>query len=283
MLKDAIHDLRFRLRQIDAKMTRLPLDSTGPPGASVDLTDERDVTEQCLRVCEEALPLAQSRSSNVKLLSLLLKTQPVLKDILQIGTFVGESNNLARSSNISDLMDIREQKDTLDDLRRGKKNLIIATSVCEEGIDIAVCNLVICFEPPPNLKSFIQRRGRARSAKSRFVIMFPQGEEKLLLEWQRLEAAMKEKYMDDMRHVGNLKKAEAQEEGHRELAVNSTGSDSPNHDIEPLLTSCVKCKDHSSRCVTTPLPLLQYSASDTLYGLCSDLYLRSQGKRNNLV
>ena len=159
----------------------------------------------------------------VKLLSVLLTTDPVLKDILRIGTFVGTSNNLARASNLSDLINISDQKETLNDLRNGKKNLIIATSVCEEGIDITACNIVICFEPPPNLKSFIQRRGRARSKKSKFVVMFPQGQEKALLEWQNLEAEMKEKYMDDMRHLEEIEKLEAAEDGHREFSVESTG------------------------------------------------------------
>lgn len=91
----------------------------------------------------------------VKLLSVLLTTHPVLKDILRIGTFVSTSNNQARASNLSDLINISDQKETLNDLRNGTKNLIIATSVCEEGIDITACNIVIYFEQPPNLKSFI--------------------------------------------------------------------------------------------------------------------------------
>ena len=161
--------------------------------------------------------------ATVKLLSVLLTTHPMFKDVLQIGTFVGASNNQARSSNISDLINISDQIHTLDDLRKGTKNLIIATSVCEEGIDIAACNLVICFEPPPNLKSFVQRRGRARSVKSKFVVMFPEGQEKALQEWQELEAEMKEKYMDDMRHLEIIEEAEAQEEGYREFLVESTG------------------------------------------------------------
>ena len=159
----------------------------------------------------------------VKLLSVLLMTHSVLKDILRIGTFVGTSNNQARASNLSDLMNISDQKETLNDLRNGTKNLIIATSVCEEGIDITACNIVICFDQPPNLKSFIQRRGRARSKMSKFVVMFPPGQEKALLEWQSLEAEMKEKYMDDMRRLEGIERLEAAEDGYREFLVESTG------------------------------------------------------------
>lgn len=139
----------------------------------------------------------------VKLLSVLLATHPVTKDILRIGTFVGTSNHHARASNVGDLINASDQKDTLNDLRNGAKNLIIATSVCEEGIDIAACNVVICFEPPPNLKSFIQRRGRARSTKSKYVIMFLKGQEKTLLEWYKLEADGREIHRRHEAHRGN--------------------------------------------------------------------------------
>ena len=169
-----------------------------------------------------AIVFVKTRAA-VKLLSVLLTTHPVTKDILRIGTFVGTSNHHARTSNISDLINVSEQKETLNDLRTGTKNLIIVTSVCEEGIDITACNVVICFEPPPNLKSFIQRRGRARSMTSKYIIMFPKGQENTLLEWYKLEAEMKEKYMDDIRYIEGIERLEAQEDGHRELIIESTG------------------------------------------------------------
>ena len=90
-------------------------------------------------------------------------------------------------------------------------------------MDIAVCNVVICFEPRPNLKSFIQRRGRARSTKSKYVIMCPKGQEKTLLEWYKIEVEMKEKYVDDMRHAEEIERLEAREDGHREFIIESTG------------------------------------------------------------
>ena len=213
---------------LDNLFTSLPV-----PAVDVHLNSRDYVLS--LKVCQLVGLLAHEMSpgsagivfvktrATVKLLSMLLTRHPMLKDVLRVGTFVGASNNQARTSNISDLINISDQKHTLDDLRKGTKNLIIATSVCEEGIDIAACNFVICFEPPPNLKSFVQRRGRARSVKSRFVVMFPEGQEKALQEWQDLEAEMKEKYMDDMRQLELVEKSETQEEGYREFLVESTG------------------------------------------------------------
>lgn len=55
--------------------------------------------------------------------------------------------------------------------RSGLKNLIIATSVLEEGIDLLAYHLVISFDSPDNITSFIQRRGRARQGVSEFVVM----------------------------------------------------------------------------------------------------------------
>lgn len=46
--------------------------------------------------------------------------------------------------------------------QRGRRNLIFATEVLEEGIDVPQCSLAVIFNLKSNLKSFIQSRGRAR-------------------------------------------------------------------------------------------------------------------------
>lgn len=50
-------------------------------------------------------------------------------------------------------------------------NIIVATPILEEGLDVQSCNLVICFDPPKTFCSFIQCRGRARTHNSDFIIM----------------------------------------------------------------------------------------------------------------
>ena len=128
-----------------------------------------------------AIVFVKTRVS-VKLLSVLLTTHSVTKNILRIETFVDTSNHHVRVSNISDLINISEQKKTLNDLRNRIKSLIIATSVCKKDIDIISRNVVICFESSSNLKSFVQRRERARSTKFKYVIMFSKKQEKTFLE-----------------------------------------------------------------------------------------------------
>ena len=48
--------------------------------------------------------------------------------------------------------------------------MLITTSVTEEGFDIPGCNLVISFDTPFSMKSYIQIKGRARKRNSKYII-----------------------------------------------------------------------------------------------------------------
>ncbi|KAJ1940320.1 Dicer-like protein 1, partial [Linderina macrospora] len=62
---------------------------------------------------------------------------------------------------------------TLEDFAKGRLNIIFATQVAEEGVDVQPCNLVVRFEIPKTVISLIQSRGRARKAGSQFYVMVP--------------------------------------------------------------------------------------------------------------
>jgi Fanconi anemia group M protein len=59
-----------------------------------------------------------------------------------------------------DGMKQKDQVELLDRLRSGDVNVIVATSVGEEGLDISSTNAVIFYEPVPSEIRTIQRRGR---------------------------------------------------------------------------------------------------------------------------
>lgn len=57
-------------------------------------------------------------------------------------------------------------------------NVLIASNVVEEGIDVPTCSLVVKFDNPLEYRSYIQSKGRARHKTSKYIIMVPR-EEKL--------------------------------------------------------------------------------------------------------
>ncbi|KAI9675092.1 MAG: Dicer-like protein 2 [Caeruleum heppii] len=150
----------------------------------------------------------------VAVLSALLREHPRTKDLFACGSFVGTSNNPNRKAkSLGELLDPRTQTTTLDELRSGEKNIIVATAVLEEGIDVSACHIVICFDPPKNLISFVQRRGRARKMQSEYVIMMEQNDAaSKQKDWAAMEEDMRRAYMDDMREVIAIQEKEDIEE-----------------------------------------------------------------------
>lgn len=161
--------------------------------------------------------------ATVAALAELLSCTPAIQARFRVGSFVGSSLNLFRKANISDLADNKAQQSILDAFRSGNINLIIATEVLGEGIDIPACNLVVCFDYPDHLISFVQRRGRARQQKSKFVIFFPNGSSEVQ-KWQSEERMLAQIYADEEReHEEEVRAEEIDEAADRQLFVESTG------------------------------------------------------------
>ncbi len=81
--------------------------------------------------------------------------------------FVGQSD-----TDGSEGMTQTEQQETLERFRGGEFEVLVSTSVAEEGLDVPEVDLVLFYEPVPTAIRAIQRKGRTgRQAEGRVVVL----------------------------------------------------------------------------------------------------------------
>lgn len=65
----------------------------------------------------------------------------------------------------------RKQEEVLKKFRMHECNLLITTAILEEGFDLPKCNLVLRWNTPRTYRSYVQCKGRAKTANALHVIM----------------------------------------------------------------------------------------------------------------
>jgi endoribonuclease Dicer len=170
------------------------------------------------------------RRDTVLALTEVLSHHPGTTDYFKVGCLLGASDNPRRQSflDITRQLLRQSQSDTLMKFRIGEKSLLVATAVAEEGLDVSVCGNVIRWDPPANMVSWAQSRGRARRQRSTFVVLFDDqsAHQKSVADWERLENEMIRQY-NDMRRVQRRVVEEMEisdnEDDYREFLVAETG------------------------------------------------------------
>ncbi|MFA5357711.1 MAG: DEAD/DEAH box helicase [archaeon] len=95
-------------------------------------------------------------------------------------------------------MNQKEQQEILEQLRGGDFNVLVASSVAEEGLDIPDVEMVVFFEPVPSEIRTIQRRGRTgRVGKGKMTILMAKGTRDEAFYWA---ARGKERKMKETLH-----------------------------------------------------------------------------------
>ncbi|KAL2856078.1 hypothetical protein BJX68DRAFT_229990 [Aspergillus pseudodeflectus] len=95
MIKDTSYGLKEHLMRIDEKLAQLTIENTEYSDGSTDLEDERTVTEQCLRICEDARSYIESLT---KRQTILHQDSPKNLPEEEVGQRQFEAQNLTRQA-----------------------------------------------------------------------------------------------------------------------------------------------------------------------------------------
>lgn len=108
---------------------------------------------------------------------------------LKVERFVGQADR----ENEPGMSQI-QQRAVIDKLRSGDINVLVATSIAEEGLDIPDVDHVIFYEPVPSEIRYIQRRGRTgRKVAGKVTILMAEGTIDETFYWSSLLKARKMK------------------------------------------------------------------------------------------
>ncbi|HPR66176.1 MAG TPA: DEAD/DEAH box helicase [Methanothrix sp.] len=111
-------------------------------------------------------------------------------EIIRPVRFVGQSSRVADEG-----LSQKKQAEILQKFRDGEYNVLIATSVGEEGIDIPATDMVLFYEPVPSEIRSIQRKGRTGRARAgRVVVLVAKGTRDEAYRWisDRKEKSMRQ-------------------------------------------------------------------------------------------
>jgi endoribonuclease Dicer len=169
-----------------------------------------------------------TRRDAVLALTEILARHPRTAQVFTVGSLLGESGNPRRRSflDITRHLLCQPRNETLEDFRIGDLNLIVATAVAEEGLDIQACCNVVRWDVPPNMVSWAQSRGRARQKHSSFVLMFSDSLafEPIVRKWREQEKEMADLYNTRSEYQMLLVEDEdADEDGSLRFRVDATG------------------------------------------------------------
>ncbi|XP_061399462.1 uncharacterized protein LOC133335170 [Musca vetustissima] len=122
-----------------------------------------------------AIVFCEYRESVLLIYRMLLQHVPLLKP----KCFVGQGG----TGNLRPLTQ-KEQIQIMNDFRSGQSNVLIATSIGEEGIDVGEVDLIVCFDiSTSNPTRFVQRIGRTGRKKNGNVVMLvTEGREQQILK-----------------------------------------------------------------------------------------------------
>lgn len=160
-------------------------------------------------------------------LAWLLPLVPELQNWIKADALVGHGGSGGPSFEGSGMAHAA-QRSIVRNFRAGLTNLVIATSVAEEGLDFQACKLVVRLDAPQTMVGYLQSRGRARKRNSNYVVLvdaagaeryrkFIEAEPQLRLIYQRV-------HDQETRQENEMDTDEDEAEDNERYVVESTGA-----------------------------------------------------------
>jgi len=137
----------------------------------------------------------------------------------------------------SDGMTQTEQQETLDRFRAGEFEVLVSTSVAEEGLDVPEVDLVLFYEPVPTAIRSIQRKGRTgRQAEGKVAVLLAEDTRDEAYFW--ISKRREDEMEDELRKLKGVadEVEEELDDSQRRLGDFDAGeSTSSGTDVEPGL------------------------------------------------
>lgn len=117
----------------------------------------------------KVIVFAEYRDSAEEIVRILNMHQPMIR----ARVFVGQAD-----SKRSEGMKQAQQIKTIDDFKAGEFNVLVATSIGEEGLDIGQVDLIVCYDASSSPIRMLQRMGRTgRKRAGRIILLLMRGKE----------------------------------------------------------------------------------------------------------
>lgn len=144
----------------------------------------------------KALIFVQRRHSAKNLYHIIKRYADTESDRFPIVADFMVGNNSSIPESVEAVLENKWNREVVKRFRRNELNMIVASSVLEEGVDLQMCNLVICVDAPMTFRSYVQSKGRARMSTSNYVIMTSLSDYSRLVEnlaeYQRIDVVLKD-------------------------------------------------------------------------------------------
>lgn len=108
--------------------------------------------------------------------------------------FIVGYNNNPYNSTRENLFITKKNKQVIESFKNKEINVIVSSSILEEGVDVPKCTLVVRYDLPEDYRGYIQSKGRARHKDSHYLMMVEINEYQKFIqkytEFQSVEGAL---------------------------------------------------------------------------------------------